>query len=61
MIMDKILNMRISRNLDTSTKIKVKDTVVKEIEKFIYLGSENNSERKIAGEIKRRINSSYKL
>jgi hypothetical protein len=44
MNMDKTATMIISRNLDTNVRIKVNDTTVKEVDKFIHVGSEINSE-----------------
>jgi hypothetical protein len=38
--MEKTAIKRISRNLDTNVQLKVNDTMLKEMDKFIYLGSE---------------------
>lgn len=51
------MTVRISRNLDTNTRMEVNDTVVKQAGKFIYLGSEKYYEGKINGEI----NKKYKI
>jgi hypothetical protein len=40
--------MRISRNLDAKIRIKANDTMVKEVDKLVYLESEINSEGKLA-------------
>jgi hypothetical protein len=44
--------MMVSGNLDTDVRIRVNDTLVKEADKCIYLGSDINLE----GEIDREIN-----
>jgi hypothetical protein len=49
----KTRTMRISRNLDINIKIKVNATIIKEVDKFIHLRSEVNSERIDDGEINR--------
>jgi hypothetical protein len=42
-----MVTMRIWRNLDAKVKLKANDPTVKEIDKFIYLESEINSEGKL--------------
>jgi hypothetical protein len=49
--MDKTVTTRVSRNLDTDVRIKV-NTLVKEVETFIYLGSEINLDRETDADIK---------
>jgi hypothetical protein len=54
------VTMRIAWNLDTDVRGRVNDTVVKQVDTFIYLGSEMHSERKFGGEIRRRVQDGFK-
>jgi hypothetical protein len=58
---DKMVPIRTYRILDTNIIIKVNDTMVKQVDKFIYLGSEINSEGKTDREINRKILNCPKL
>jgi hypothetical protein len=49
--MEKTEKMRISRNIDTNVKIRVNDILLKEVNTFIYLEGEINSEVKISREL----------
>jgi hypothetical protein len=56
---DKVLIVRILRNLDTNVRMKVKDTVIQWwIYLVIYFGNKINSEENLNREISRRIQSS---
>jgi hypothetical protein len=60
MVMGKIGNMMISRNLDTNVRIKVYDTFVKEVDRNIYLGSVIYSKWNIGDEVSRQMQNSSK-
>jgi hypothetical protein len=47
--------------LDAHVKIEVNETLVKEVDKFTYLGSEITSEGKIYGKINRKIQNISEL
>jgi hypothetical protein len=44
--MVKMVAVRISMNLDANVRIKVNDAVVKQVDRFVYLGNELYPERK---------------
>jgi hypothetical protein len=53
--LDKTVTVRISRNQDTNVRISVNNILVEGVDRFIYLGSEINSEWKIDGDVNRKI------
>jgi hypothetical protein len=57
MNMDKTVTMMISRNVRTI----VNDTMIKEVEEFVYLGSKINSNGEIDGDINRKIRNSSQI
>jgi hypothetical protein len=61
MNMGETMTMRILRTLNTDGRINFNETLVKEVEKFIYLWSRVSSEGKIYLEFSRKIQSSSKF